>query len=215
MHDAALQGLAQQGDVARGGDRRTGNHLDRILACKDFQADARLLAGDECELSSASLAFAELAARMAAANAGAYAYARSEVLDDVLGPPPDTYKQPSGEDALAELRRMPPFLRHFLWRFVALVYRPPLKRGERAPTLSKAANDDAARAQRALALLPVMGIVLGAQPQSDLAALSTWHRRFAVMVLLTDGGVSEKLFNMIRSELNLTSARTARRAIGA
>ena len=149
---------------------------------------------------------------MAAANAGAYAYARSEVLDDV-GPPPNTHKQPSGADALAELRRMPPFLRHFLWRFVALVYRPPLKRGERAPTLSKAANDDAARAQRALALLPVMGIVLGAQPQSDLAALSTWHRRFAVMLLLTDGGVSEKLFNMIRCELNLTSARTARRSI--
>ena len=28
--------------------------------------------------------------------------------------------------------------RHFLWRFVALVYRPPLKRGEKAQTLSKA-----------------------------------------------------------------------------
>ena len=215
MLPPAAQELSKQGSIDSG-RRPSGNHLDRILESESFQQTAVLLAGSDFELSSPSLACAEMLARMAAADVGATTYIRSLGLDPACPEartPADLCRQPRGADALDELRTMPPLLRHLLWRFASLSYTPPPKRGEKRGALRKRPDDDAAQFARALSLLPVLGVLFGAHPLSDVATLSTWQRRFAIMLVLGDGGLSEKVFNQVRAELNLTSTRTARRII--
>ena len=184
------------------------------MASKSFQDDARRLAGSEYELTAAELAFADVAAKMAFANAGASVVVRRRGLDAAHdGPlgPAELCRQPTGEAALKEIRALPPFLRHFLWRFVSLSYRPPGKRAEKSSGLAQRPDDDLGA--RALSLLPVLGVLLGAHQDSDLAALSQWHRRFAMDLLLTDGGLTEKVYDRVRRELGIPSARTTRRCI--
>ena len=115
----AAQELSKQGSI-ESGRRPSGNHLDRILESESFQQTALLLAGSDFELSSPSLACAEMLARMAAADVGATTYIRSLGLDPACPEartPADLCRQPRGADALDELRTMPPLLRHLLWRF--------------------------------------------------------------------------------------------------
>ena len=150
------------------------------MASKSFQDDARRLAGSDYELTAAELAFADVAAKMAFANAGASALVRRRGLDAAHdGPlgPAELCRQPTGEAALKELQAQPPFLRHFLWRFVSLSYRPPGTRGERSSGLEPRPDDDAALATRALSLLPVLGVLLGAHQDSDLITQTQEGRR--------------------------------------
>ena len=123
-------------DLARSGC--SGNVLDRTLASASFQADAKLLAAHPSELSSPLLALADVMARSAVANAGTSREVQRQGLDAAHAgtpSPADLCRQPTGDAALEELRSLPPFLRHFIWRFVSLNYRPPSKRSSQAAAL--------------------------------------------------------------------------------
>ena len=191
----------------------TSNLLTRNLHSKQFQESAAFLSNG-AETATASLAFADMAGRMAATDAGCSAYLKSMGL---LGPaacprptPLDLMSAPGDDQAIAELRSMPPFLKQFMWAFASLQYRPP-REEKRGNMLHPRGTDDKTVAARAVRLLPVFGIMFSSGGDwSDLNKLSVWRKRIAVVLQLE--GVSEKTLRSIKIDMQaIDSSRSARR----
>ena len=181
--------------------REISTSLDHIMASSHFQTSAALFAADPAtEVDSMTLALAHLAARMAATDAGVHLYLEEAGLGGAATmsttSAADVCHQPTGVEAVEELRKMPPFLRTFLVAFAELRYTTPTKRHEKRSALQRGDTTDAAIHKRALGLLPVVGMLFGSHGDwSDLAKLSPWRRRFAVVLMMDEGGLSERVFN--------------------
>ena len=111
-----------------------GSAID--LSVSRIQKVCKFFGGEE-QLDSASLAMADLAARMAVTDAGVHQYLQQEGLRDG-GEDPSTAslcEKASSDSAVKELNCMPPWLVRFLWTFSSLKYVPPSKRGARGANL--------------------------------------------------------------------------------
>ena len=202
--------------------REVSASLDGILASAHFQTSAALFAADPAvEVDSVTLALAHLAARIAATDAGVHQHLQEAGLAGAATTSAvaaiDVCHRPTGVEAVEELRKTPPFLRTFLLAFAELKYRAPTKRHEKRSALHRGDTSDAAIHKRALGLLPVVGMLFGSHGDwSDLAKLSPWRRRFAMVLMMDEGGLSERVFKSIKAEMaGLRSAREARRDISA
>lgn len=72
-------------------------------------------------------------------------------------------------------------------------------------------NTEANLGTRALSLLPILGLHFGTHSYSNLAKLSTWQRRMAVVLLIDKSGMPEKLFGHLQDEgIKLGTPRSAR-----
>jgi|MEHZ01.4.fsa_nt_MEHZ011084705.1_2 hypothetical protein len=159
--------------------KQVGNQLDRTMESDFFQQHGGLLSAHPEELDSASIALADIVGQMCVADAGVLLHRRHLGLADASPPavtPLSICQAPTANEALAELRAMPPMLRTILWRFVSTRYLPPAKRGKGRARLEPLPYDDAAIEARALQLLPVFAILTGAHGDwSDLSKLSPFR----------------------------------------
>ena len=160
-------------------EKQVGNQLDRTMESDFFQQHGGLLSAHPEELDSASIALADIVGQMCVADAGVLLHRRQLGLADASPPavtPLSICQAPTANEALAELRAMPPMLRTILWRFVSTRYLPPAKRFKRGAALLSLPDDDAAIEARALQLLPVFAILTGAHGDwSDLSKLSPFR----------------------------------------
>jgi hypothetical protein len=208
--------MFMQAMLGEGGS--SGNSLDQAMGSDRFQLHGGLLCSDPSELSSPALALADLAGRSAAVDAGVHLYLRQKGLEEAAVDPPtalDACSWQNGADAIEELRRMPPVLRTFLWRFASTRYRPVERRQQRSAAVFHQPDDDGALAARALGLLPVFAMLFATHGDySDLTKLSSWQRRFTVALMMDGGGLAEKTLGTLKGQMRaVTSARSARRDI--
>ena len=172
-----------------------------MLESQHFQTITTQLVGHESEMSSATLAFAVIAARMAATDAGVTAYVREAgLLGQDSATAIDVCRPMTGAGAIQQLRSMPPFLRTFLFELASVTWHAPANRGRAAGMLDYRPNTEANLGTRALSLLPILGLHFGTHSYSNLAKLSTWQRRMAVVLLIDKSGMSEKLFGQLKDE---------------
>jgi len=200
-------------------DAAGANALDRRLASDAHELYTQALASHPGEQGSASQALASAAGRVAALDAGVTLYLRKAGLEESTPQPKsalDLCRPTVGIDAIEEYRHMPPFLKTFLWEFASVEYQPPDCRGVCGTALQRRASDARTIEARARALLPVFGILFGTHGSyADLRSLSSWHRHFAVMLLIADDGLSEKAMKEVSNAVGSGSAPAARRDIHA
>ena len=84
--------------------------LERVMTSKDYHYDKQLLGSGS--LDEPVFALVDVVARIAAADAGGYAF-----LDDTEATSAESLLTRSSEDPMARLKGMPPVIQAFMWRF--------------------------------------------------------------------------------------------------